>query len=382
MISDETTYHFAALDLVVSSTVLGVTIDEFIAESLMIPLAMIVLCVLLLRVPQAAFTHRDHLRQGFGLERTNESLGIRIQIGASRRELEGPDSRARQGDLEGLGEERMSIANQESLDPEEPAFGNGEIPGQPSCPLAIQRWRWAGDEDRSGPRIDHERHEMSNPSTPSDDFDTEEIRRRDGSPVSLEECPPSGSPQRCGIYSVLEEHSFDRVSRDLESKIMEGPLDPGVAPPGIVSGHDEDPLLELRRFSWPTLTPLLAAVILFGDELPVPAKQSIGRDERADFDGLATTRPLGSLCEATPVNLGEPQAFPAHLLSKGSTLFLEGVDHLLLSSIPSRPESTRELEEEERSQAQARATRTPESSANSMLIAGSNSPELRSTDLD
>ena len=48
--SEQPTDPLAALDLAVSSIVLDVTIDEFVAEPLVIPLAMVVLRVLLHRV--------------------------------------------------------------------------------------------------------------------------------------------------------------------------------------------------------------------------------------------------------------------------------------------------------------------------------------------
>lgn len=53
----------------------------------------------------------------------------------------------------------------------------------------------------------------------------------------------------------------------------------------------------------------------------MPAKQSIGRDDRANLGELPAAQLLGSLGEATSLNVGEPHAFPTHLLSKGSILF-------------------------------------------------------------
>src|SRR5690606_30679036 len=107
--------------------VLYVTIDEFVAEALVIPLSMVVLGIFLHRVTELALPKRDDLRQAFRFDRPNESLGVRVQIWASRREHDGPDSRTRQRDLEFLRERRIAIMYQESSAREEPGFGIREI---------------------------------------------------------------------------------------------------------------------------------------------------------------------------------------------------------------------------------------------------------------
>jgi len=65
----------------------------------------------------------------------------------------------------------------------------------------------------------------------------------------------------------------------------------------------------------------------------VPAKQRIGRDERPDLDELPAAQLLGALSEATSLTIGEAKAFSTQLLTKGSILFLEVTDHVLLGSI-------------------------------------------------
>ena len=53
-------------------------IDEFVGESLVIPLAMIVLGVFLHRAADVALTKRNNLRQAFRLDRADEALGVRV----------------------------------------------------------------------------------------------------------------------------------------------------------------------------------------------------------------------------------------------------------------------------------------------------------------
>ena len=63
-----------------SRVVLGVTIDEFVANSLVILLPVIVLGVFLRRVAEVALSKWNDLRQALRPDRANESLGVRVQI--------------------------------------------------------------------------------------------------------------------------------------------------------------------------------------------------------------------------------------------------------------------------------------------------------------
>ena len=63
------------------------TINEFVAEPLMIPLAMIVLDVLRHRLPQVAFPEGNHSIETFLLDRAHEAFGIGIRVGGLKRSL-------------------------------------------------------------------------------------------------------------------------------------------------------------------------------------------------------------------------------------------------------------------------------------------------------
>jgi len=69
-----------------SQMVFDVAIDEFVSKFLVIALAMIVLGVFHHCVSEVAFSERNDLRQAFRFDRSNETLGVRVQIRASRRE--------------------------------------------------------------------------------------------------------------------------------------------------------------------------------------------------------------------------------------------------------------------------------------------------------
>ena len=225
---------------------------------------------------------------------------------------------------------------------EEAPLDVGEIPSELSHPLTIRRWRHPCDDDSSRLQIDHEEHEIPNQTAPCDDFYSEKVSRGDGSPVRFKKRSPCGFPQRCRVHPVLEKDSLDCVSTDLESQIVECPFDSGVTPLGIVSSHLEDQPFDLRRFPRPTRSTLLGPIVLLRDEFPVPSKQRIGGDERADLNELSTTHFLRSLSETPTLNIREAKALSAQLLSKGPVLFLEVFDHALLGSIHPASENQRE----------------------------------------
>ena len=84
------------------------------------------------------------------------------------------------------------------------------------------------------------------------------------------------------VESIFEKDPFDRVSRDLMPEIMERSANPGVTPARVVAGHQKDQLLDVGFGPRTTRPATLAAVILFRNQLSMPAKQSIRRHQSPD----------------------------------------------------------------------------------------------------
>ena len=82
----------AALDRTASPQLVARRVDEPILDPLVIALAVVVLDVLAYRLSQMSVTDRDHLRQALRLDRSDESLGMRVQIRAATREPHGVHS--------------------------------------------------------------------------------------------------------------------------------------------------------------------------------------------------------------------------------------------------------------------------------------------------
>ncbi len=89
---------------------------------MVIALAVIVLDVLADHPANVALPDRNDLRQALRSDRSNESLGIRIQIRATARELHGTHSRALERFSERRREERIAVVNQVSVATQEAVF--------------------------------------------------------------------------------------------------------------------------------------------------------------------------------------------------------------------------------------------------------------------
>ncbi len=67
-----------------------------VVESLMVPLAVVVLDVLSREEAQVALTERNHAIETFLFDRPNEPFGVGVEIGTLRRQPNGLDPAARQ----------------------------------------------------------------------------------------------------------------------------------------------------------------------------------------------------------------------------------------------------------------------------------------------
>ena len=76
---------FAAFDFPGDGSDFRAGIDQFVFQTLMVPLGVKIGRMLVERSPQRTFTKEDHLIQCFGFQTSHESLQMSIQIRTSRR---------------------------------------------------------------------------------------------------------------------------------------------------------------------------------------------------------------------------------------------------------------------------------------------------------
>jgi hypothetical protein len=105
--------------------------------------------------------------------------------------------------------------------------------------------------------------------------------------------------------------------------ILQGALDPRVAPRGILRRHPDDELVDLREH---------AAATRPGDQLSVLAEQRVGRDDRGDLAQHSTAHPEGPHREAPPVVIRQAQAPPPELPAQEAVLFDQVGDRLPFSA--------------------------------------------------
>ena len=83
--------------------------------------------------------------------------------------------------------------------------------------------------------------------------------------------------------------------------------------------------------------PVPGAVVLPGDEGPVPPEQSIGRDERGDLPESLGSEDLRAISKSAALGVRKSELPRSHLLSQDAVLLLEVFDDVLLPALePSR----------------------------------------------
>ncbi len=83
VVVEDASEPFAAGDRAVFAGPLARFLDEVVPQTLVIALCVVVLRELSNRFPKVAFAQRDDLGQALGLDGANESLRVRVQVGAA-----------------------------------------------------------------------------------------------------------------------------------------------------------------------------------------------------------------------------------------------------------------------------------------------------------
>ena len=120
-----------------------------VAEALVVPLVVIVFDVLANERSQVLLTERDDVPQALGLDRTDEALGVRVQVRASRRKAKQLHVGGREQRLELGRVQRVPVHDQVASLPEEAARHVGEVAADLRHPRAVGAVREAGRHERS-----------------------------------------------------------------------------------------------------------------------------------------------------------------------------------------------------------------------------------------
>jgi hypothetical protein len=151
--------------------------------------------------------------------------------------------------------------------------------------------------------------------------------------VCIEELRPRHSLAALwrGVDSVPLENVGDRRPTDAVADVPQSTLDSRITPPGILSSHPDRQLLDNLH---DPASPWGAALVspFLGNELPVPTKDGVGRDERCDFGESASANGFASHGESSALSVGQAEPSAAELLLQDAILLAEILDDRILSA--------------------------------------------------
>ena len=314
--------------------------------TLVIALKVVMLCVFLHGFPKVALAQRDDLGQTLGFDGTNESLRVSIQIGASHRQLHCLHA----GGLEKLPErpceQRIAIVDEVESSVQESIISIGEIARNLLHPFSVRLRGNPGNLNPASLEVDDEKHEIPDQACRREHLDVEEVRCRDGTPMSLQKGLPRHPllPEGGGVEPVFQKDSLDRVTANLVTQVVERSSNSSVAPARVVAGHLQDQIFDLDRCLGATGSAGLAAIVLLGDQPPVPSKQRVGCHQGANVEEPFAADCVGLGCEATALPISESPALSGQLLAEPPVLLLQLLDDVLLTAIhPSGEEQHQKL---------------------------------------
>src|SRR5262249_24391436 len=197
----------------------------------------------------------------------------------------------------------------------------------------------AGREINDEHRV--ERHETS----PRPHFSRKEICSRDRSPMRAQKRVPRRRARWRWWQTVGLQDAGDRRSSDLVPEVLEGTLNPGVAPRRVSLGHSHDELADLGEDTATARSPVRIRP-LARHQLPVPPQQRVRRDDRRDVTQGFSTEPISPYGKSSPVVVGQPQSPHTDLSSDKAILFNEIGHRLPLSAIePADDSDEQQLED-------------------------------------
>ena len=142
---------------------------------------------------------------------------------------------------------------------------------------------------------------------------------------------------------VVVQNPLDRVPGDVVAEIRERATDARVPPRWILDRH---PHHEVGHLAWryrPASTSVGAAVVLPGNQPPVPAENRVGCDDAGDLRQNPPAEFLASHRESTALGVGQAKWTWATLLPEDPILLPKIIDHVFLVAV--HPASGREYEE-------------------------------------
>ena len=197
----------------------------------------------------------------------------------------------------------------------------------------------AADFDPATGQVDDEEDVVARQAVHGEDFDREEIARRDRTPMRAEKLTPAqlSLPAWCRLNAMFFEQLLNRGAADLVSQAPHDIAETRVAPAWVVAGDGENEVAEFVWLRRSARTTLGAAVVLGRNELAVPTQDRVWRDDTSETAQSAAPHNLALPGEAPTLRVGEAQAFAAEQFAQHTVLLLQVMnDAFLLAAQPAR----------------------------------------------
>jgi len=326
----------------------GAGVDERVVETLVVPLLVVVLEELAENAAEVGFAEGDDVVEALVADGAHEALGVGVEIGTAWRDADDAHALVGEQPTERGGVEWVAVGDQEALAGEEAIERVGEVATDLLHPGVGGPVDDAREMDPPGRELDDEEDVVADQAEEGEDLDGEEVRRGDGVPVAAQEGAPRDSPSslRCGEDAIGGEDTFDGRAADRATEVREGADDAGVSPARVVPRDAQDQGADLPVDGRSAGSAPVAAVVLLGDQVPVPPQNRLRSDDRGQLPESLSAEALALLGEPPRLGVGEAQPPPAEVLSEHAILFEQVLDGIDLMSV--HPACDGEEEEVER----------------------------------
>src|SRR6516225_1615311 len=129
------------------------------------------------------------------------------------------------------------------------------------------------------------------------------------------------------LDAIALQHVGNRPTPDFVIKVGQRPLNPRVTPTSIFLRHAYDQLRDLTHDARPSHASALGKVPLLRNQPPMPAQQSIGRDDGVELEQSPSTHGLGLARQKSSFSVGEADSLSAQPILEQSVLSLKEFDN-------------------------------------------------------
>jgi hypothetical protein len=125
--------------------------------------------------------------------------------------------------------------------------------------------------------------------------------------------------------------------------VVECSLDSRVAPAWILASHSDDQVCDDFHDPGPTRRSSLVGPLL-GNQLPMPTKDGVWRDDRRDFGEGSSSDGLAPHGQSASLTVGQSESSATELLLQNSVLLVEVLDdRILLAADPASQSGHQDL---------------------------------------